>query len=151
MSDTVRANLDPFDKCSEEAIWKVLEDVHLKEHVESLRDGLDTEVLENLFSAGQKQLICLARAVLRKNRILVLDEATANVDIETDSVIQKLIKEKFKNCTVVTIAHRLATLRDSDTIIVMEEGRIKDHGSPHYILSGMSKRDLNQSGVVFHD
>jgi len=89
----------------------------------------------------------LARAILRDNKLLVLDEATANMDIETDHFIQKLIKTKFKDCTVLTIAHRLATLKDADTIIVMEEGRIKDYGTPQYILSQMTPKAISQSGI----
>jgi len=142
MSSTIRANLDPFEKYTDEEVWEVLEEVQLKGYIESLKDGIKTEVIDqNIFSVGQKQLICLARAILRKNKILVLDEATANVDIETDSLIQKSIREKFKDCTVLTIAHRLATIRDSDTILVMDDGRLKKHGSPDEILPKVSRRE----------
>ena len=142
MSSTIRENLDPFNLYPDEEIWQVLEEVQLKKYVESLKNGLLTEVADqNIFSVGQKQLICLARAILRKNKILVLDEATANVDIETDSLIQKSIREKFKDCTVLTIAHRLATIQDSDVILVMADGKIKRHGHPSNVLPRISRRE----------
>lgn len=80
-------------------------------------------------SAGQKQLICLARALLRKTKILILDEATAAIDLETDDLLQQTIRKEFKDCTVLTIAHRLNTIMDLDRIIVLDKGRIVEYGT----------------------
>lgn len=88
---------------------------------------------ENL-SVGQRQLICLARALLRKTKLLILDEATAAVDLETDDLIQKTIREEFKDCTVLTIAHRLNTIMDSDRIVVLDKGQIVEFDSPNNLL-----------------
>lgn len=103
-------------------------------------DGLGSSINSggtNL-SVGEKQLICLARAILKKTRILIIDEATANVDYKTDQIIQKTIREQFKECTVLTIAHRLATVVDSDRILCLSEGEVKNFDSPRELLNDTS-------------
>uniref|UniRef100_A0A670I632 Multidrug resistance-associated protein 4 n=1 Tax=Podarcis muralis TaxID=64176 RepID=A0A670I632_PODMU len=133
---TMRKNLDPFDEYSDEELWNSLEEVQLKEAIEELPDKLETQLAESgsNFSVGQRQLVCLARAILKKNKILIIDEATANVDPRTDELIQKTIREKFAQCTVLTIAHRLNTIIDSDRIMVLDSGRLKEYDEPYILL-----------------
>uniref|UniRef100_A0A8C1PCR4 Uncharacterized protein n=1 Tax=Cyprinus carpio TaxID=7962 RepID=A0A8C1PCR4_CYPCA len=136
-SGTLRMNLDPFEKFSDEEIWSVLELAHLKDYVRGLPTGLQHEVSEggeNL-SVGQRQLLCLARALLRKSRILILDEATAAVDLETDDLIQNTIRTEFSHCTVLTIAHRLNTILDSSRVMVLDSGKIVEFDSPSVLLN----------------
>ncbi|KAI7805399.1 canalicular multispecific organic anion transporter 1 isoform X1 [Triplophysa rosa] len=134
---TLRMNLDPFEKFSDEDIWRVLELAHLKNFVGSLPSKLQHEVSEggeNL-SLGQRQLLCLARALLRKSRILILDEATAAVDLETDDLIQSTIRREFSHCTVLTIAHRLNTILDSSRVMVLDSGKIVEFDSPSALFN----------------
>ncbi|XP_073203967.1 ATP-binding cassette sub-family C member 4 isoform X4 [Lepidochelys kempii] len=133
---TMRKNLDPFNEYTDEELWNVLEEVQLKEAVEELPDKMETQLAESgsNFSVGQRQLVCLARAILKKNQILIIDEATANVDPRTDELIQKTIREKFAQCTVLTIAHRLNTIIDSDKIMVLDAGRLKEYNEPYILL-----------------
>uniref|UniRef100_A0A673J9V2 Multidrug resistance-associated protein 4 n=1 Tax=Sinocyclocheilus rhinocerous TaxID=307959 RepID=A0A673J9V2_9TELE len=141
---TMRKNLDPFSQHSDHDLWNALKEVQLKAAVEELPAKLETELAESgsNFSVGQRQLVCLARAILRKNRILIIDEATANVDPRTDELIQKTIRAKFKECTVLTIAHRLNTIIDSDRILVLDAGRIHEYDAPHVLLQ-------NQNGIFY--
>uniref|UniRef100_A0A8C3PSV2 ATP binding cassette subfamily C member 2 n=1 Tax=Calidris pygmaea TaxID=425635 RepID=A0A8C3PSV2_9CHAR len=133
---TLRMNLDPFDQYTDEEVWKALELAHLKTYVQTLPEGLlhlVSEGGENL-SVGQRQLVCLARALLRKAKILILDEATAAVDLETDHLIQTTIRSEFADCTVLTIAHRLHTIMDSNRVLVLQAGRIVEYDSPEELL-----------------
>jgi len=136
-SGTLRKNLDPFDEFEEDDLWDALECVDLYNYFQNQNLQLETKIDSNsaALSVGQKQLLCLARAVLRRNKILVLDEATAFVDLNTDQFIHETIKEKFADCTVLTIAHRLHSVIESDAIIVMDKGRVKEHGRPNELIS----------------
>uniref|UniRef100_A0A673AZ78 ABC-type glutathione-S-conjugate transporter n=1 Tax=Sphaeramia orbicularis TaxID=375764 RepID=A0A673AZ78_9TELE len=139
-SGTLRMNLDPFETCSDQELWKALELSHLTSFVSTLPKKLDyqcSEGGENL-SVGQRQLLCLARALLRKTRILVLDEATAAVDLQTDQLIQSTIRTQFEDCTVLTIAHRLNTIIDYSRVLVMDQGSIVEAGPPSELLRQQS-------------
>lgn len=135
-SGTMRYNLDPFDEFADEKLWSALKDVHLHSVIADMAAGLQSKISEggSNFSVGQRQLVCLARAILRENRILVMDEATANVDPITDSLIQATIREKFSECTVLTIAHRLGTVIDADRVLVMDAGQAVEFDSPYRLL-----------------
>lgn len=136
-SGTLRMNLDPFEKHTDEQIWNALEHAHLKQFVTGLDKKLDYECSEggeNL-SVGQRQLVCLARALLRKSKILLLDEATAAVDHNTDDLIQSTIRSQFGDCTILTVAHRLNTIIDSSRILVLDKGKIVEFDTPKTLLA----------------
>ncbi|KAF9323833.1 hypothetical protein BG006_001111 [Podila minutissima] len=134
---TIRLNLDPFGRHTDAEIWAALESASLKSYISSLSEGLSTTIEnggENM-SLGQRQLMSLARAMLTKNtRVLCLDEATAAIDIETDNAIQRALRREFSNCTVLTIAHRINTIMDSDRILVLDHGRVAEYDTPQALL-----------------
>ncbi|KAF7996675.1 hypothetical protein HCN44_002321 [Aphidius gifuensis] len=141
----LRKNLDPFDLYDDYILLSALEDVELKEMelYEHVSEGGSN------LSVGQRQLVCLARAIIRNNRVLILDEATANVDPRTDELIQKTIRRKFADCTVLTIAHRLNTVMDSDKILVMDAGTVVEFDHPHVLLQnpeGAFTSMINETG-----
>ena len=142
-NDTLRRNLDPWEQHSDDDIWAVLEKVQLRSTFGS-RGSLDevlqlviTEGGHNL-SVGERQLICLARALLQNAKIILLDEATANIDYLTDRMIQDVIRKEMAECTVLTIAHRLDTVLEYDRIMVLEKGEIVEFDQPDVLLQ---KRD----------
>ncbi|KAM9675035.1 ATP-binding cassette sub-family C member 4-like [Dama dama] len=161
---TMKTNLDPFDEHKEEDLWNALEEgsseicniqmsldceqadleVQLKETIQGLPGKMDTELAElgSNLSVGQRQLLCLARAFLKKNRILIIDEATSNVDPRTDELIQKTIHETFVQCSVLTITNRLSNVVDSDKIMVLDSGKLEEYDKPHVLL-------LNKNSVFY--
>ena len=148
---TVRSNLDPFDEHPDVAIWEVLEKVGLRVTVEDAAKKLEMEVVDNgaNFSLGQRQLLCMGRALLRNSRILMMDEATASVDMDSDALIQRTVREAFAHCTTLTIAHRLNTIMDSDKVAFLDDGRLTEYGEPAELLknkAGSFTALVDQSG-----
>ncbi|KAI1289990.1 putative multidrug resistance-associated protein [Halotydeus destructor] len=133
---SLRRNLDPFNEFEEAWIWKCLDQAKLDQFVRDLPNGLYSEITEggSNLSVGQRQLVCLARALMRNSKLLVLDEATANVDHQTDQLIQRTIKDQFQRCTVLTVAHRLNTIIDTNKVLVMDGGQVKEYDEPHQLL-----------------
>lgn len=152
---TIRQNLDPLKLHTDEELWKALELAHLKEFILNFGegDGLLSKLSEggSNLSVGQRQLLCLARALLNPSKVLVLDEATASVDVETDRIVQETIRKEFYDRTILTIAHRIDTVLDSDRIIVLEKGKIKEFDTPQNLLDDKESLFYNfclQGGYV---
>ncbi|KAL3283454.1 hypothetical protein HHI36_006598 [Cryptolaemus montrouzieri] len=154
-SGTLRYNLDPFEEYDDNVLYKAISDVELKDPANVI-NRLENRVMEggSNYSVGQRQLICLARAIIRNNKILMLDEATANVDPQTDALIQKTIRRKFADCTVLTVAHRLNTIMDSDKVLVMDAGKVIEYDHPYTLLQnpdGVFSRMVAEAGRSLSD
>ncbi|XP_044059122.1 multidrug resistance-associated protein 5 isoform X3 [Siniperca chuatsi] len=149
-SGTVRSNLDPFNQYSEKQIWDALQRSHMKECVSQLPLKLESEVVENgeNFSVGERQLLCVARALLRQCKVLILDEATAAMDAETDALIQETIRSSFQDCTTLTIAHRLHTVLASDRIMVLNHGQVAEFDEPSKLLANENSRLCSMLAAV---
>ncbi|GAA0148087.1 ATP-binding cassette [Lithospermum erythrorhizon] len=133
---TVRSNIDPIGQYSDEQIWKSLERCQLKDVVSAKPGKLDSPVVDSgdNWSVGQRQLLCLGRVMLKRSRLLFMDEATASVDSQTDGLIQKIIREDFAACTIISIAHRIPTVMDCDRVLVIDAGRAKEFDRPSRLL-----------------
>ncbi|CAJ0567100.1 unnamed protein product, partial [Mesorhabditis spiculigera] len=141
-SGTLRFNLDPFEKYSDAELWAALDACQLKDFVEDKEEKLDYKIAEGgkNMSVGQRQLVCLGRAILRKGQILILDEATAAVDVTTDALVQQVIRDKFADATVIAIAHRLNTVAGYDKIMVLEKGELAEFDAPQRLLADKNSR-----------
>ncbi|CAI8500600.1 unnamed protein product [Hanseniaspora opuntiae] len=158
---TIRSNLDPFNQYTDEYLWEVLgksvftEEEALEVQKQVLEEGDDVSSLNKFhllqvveedgtnYSNGEKQLLALARALVRNTKILILDEATSSVDHDTDAKIQRQIVKHFSHCTIITIAHRLRTILNYDKVLVLDKGERKDYDSPW--------RLFNKDGSIFSE
>merc|ERR1712127_831343 len=132
----VKENLDPFGKYDDDAVMNALKDVQMMEVIRELPNELDSVISEggSNFSVGQRQLLCLARAILRKSKVLVLDEPTANVDTRTDQLLQEAVAKTFQGSTILAVAHRLDTIIEYDRILVLGDGKVLEFGTPLELL-----------------
>ena len=133
---TLKGNIDPFSQHTDQELWAILGEVQLKPLVKSLPGQLEFKLRESgtNLSVGERQLVCLARALVQKSKIIIMDEATANVDFKTDRLIQEVIRDKFKDSTVITIAHRLNTIMDYDKVLVLDGGRVVEFDKPEVLI-----------------
>ncbi|KDO32614.1 hypothetical protein SPRG_03088 [Saprolegnia parasitica CBS 223.65] len=131
-SGSVRSNLDPFSRYDDAALWTAIKRAHLDSAVTSLDDKVDERGMN--FSVGERQLICIARALLKKSKVILMDEATASIDANTDRLIQQSIRDEFVDCTTLTIAHRINTILDCDRILVMDKGGAAEFDTPSELL-----------------
>ncbi|PIN17477.1 Multidrug resistance-associated protein/mitoxantrone resistance protein, ABC superfamily [Handroanthus impetiginosus] len=137
---TIRSNMDPLEEYTDEQIWEALDKCHLGDEVRKKADKLDSTVVENgeNWSVGQRQLVCLGRVLLKKSKILVLDEATSSVDTATDNLIQQTLQQHFFHSTVITVAHRITSVLDSNMVLLLDQGLIKEYDTPKKLLEDKS-------------
>ena len=162
---SIRSNLDPFSEKDDVVLWNALSRVRMAEYVASMKGGsgyacgsLSEKLIADHganLSVGQRQLLCMARAILRNATVLVMDEATANVDPDTDLLIQETIRAEFRECTVLCIAHRLHTVANCDLVLVMDKGTVAEYDSPNALLEnassifyGMCKKSGNLDALI---
>ena len=133
---SLKKNMDPFSQYTDQQLWAALEEVQLKTVVQDLPGQLNFRLRESgtNLSVGERQLVCLARALVQRSKIIIMDEATANVDFKTDHLIQEVIRHKFKDSTVLTIAHRLNTIMDYDKVLVLDGGRVVEFDNPEVLI-----------------
>ena len=133
---SLKKNMDPFSQYTDQQLWAALEEVQLKTVVQDLPGQLNFRLRESgtNLSVGERQLVCLARALVQRSKIIIMDEATANVDFKTDHLIQEVIRHKFKDSTVLTIAHRLNTIMDYDKVLVLDGGRVVEFDNPDVLI-----------------
>ena len=133
---SLKNNMDPFSQYTDQQLWTALEEVQLKTVVQDLPGQLNFRLRESgtNLSVGERQLVCLARALVQRSKIIIMDEATANVDFKTDHLIQEVIRHKFKDSTVLTIAHRLNTIMDYDKVLVLDGGRVVEFDNPDVLI-----------------